>query len=434
MEAWLALIAGLAAGFMLGWLLRHLRGRRSAQRVKAIIESAGSDGPPAADAGKGSAAGELEAQVAALIAKLDASFKARLADLDRERSKTAAIIESIEDGLVVLDGARSIVHINEVACAILEVDAREVLSRRLAEVAGQSPHVTRMIAARREPGTDESAPSEFKVFVRGRDHTYLSRELPWQGAGGQQLGTILLLQDVTFIRDQERSRNNLIATLSHELKAPLASLEAAADLLAQTPASSAEGRQGELAEAIRDHAARLGKIADDLLGAARTGAAIISVERAPIMFDKVIREACLTLGPQAEDKGVRLDVTSDSEPVPVWGDPIKLPWVVTNLVGNALRYTPTGGRITVEVRRDGRLARAIVTDTGPGIAPEVLPRIFEPFAQFAGEFTQMGSAGLGLYIVKEIVEAHNGRIFVESEGGRGAVFKVDIPLREEGGG
>ncbi len=433
MEAWLALIAGLAAGFWLGWLLRHLRGRRSAQRVKAIIERAGSDGPTAADADKSSAAGGLEAQVAASLAKLDTSFKARLAELDRERSKTAAIIESIEDGLVVLDRARSIVHINEIACAILEVDAREVLARRLAEVAGQSPHVTRMIAARREPGTDESAAAEFKVFVRGRDHTYLSRELPWQGAGGQPLGTILLLQDVTFIRDQERSRNNLIATLSHELKAPLASLETAADLLAQSPASS-EGRQRELAATIQADAARLGKIADDLLGASRTGAAIISVERAPIMFDKVIREACLTLGPQAEDKGVRLDVTSDSAPVPVWGDPIKLPWVVMNLVGNALRYTPTGGRITVEVRRDGRIARAIVSDTGPGIAPEVLPRIFEPFAQFAGEFTQMGSAGLGLYIAKEIVEAHNGRIFVESEHGRGSVFKVDIPLREEGGG
>ncbi|MGH7949755.1 MAG: ATP-binding protein [Candidatus Binataceae bacterium] len=431
----LALVAGVAAGFVIGWLLRHRRAVRRDARIKALVERAADETSDAVERPKANSRPRgVGGQVARMLRRLTANFKARLAELDRERSKTNAIIESIEDGLVVLDRAKSIVHINEIACAILEVDAREVLSRRLAEVAGRSPHITRMLAARREPGTDQSAPAEFKLFVRGRDHTYLSRELPWHGAGGEHLGTILLLQDVTFVRDQERNRTNLIATLSHELKTPVTSLGIAADLLTETLPSSADRQQRELAATIRDDAGRLCTIADTLLDASRTTAARISVERAPIMLDRVVREACLTLARQAEEKAVRLDVTNDGGPVPVWGDPIKLPWVMTNLIGNALRYTPSGGRIGVEVRRDGRIARAVVSDTGPGIAPEVLPKIFEPYAQFAGEFAEMGSAGLGLYIAKEIVEAHNGRIYVESEMGRGAVFKVDLPLREDAGG
>jgi NtrC-family two-component system sensor histidine kinase KinB len=434
MEIALALIGGVAAGFVIGWLLRHRRANRRDARIKALVERAADETLDAVERPKASSRPRgTGAQVATMLRRLTSNFKARLAELERERSKTNAIIESIEDGLVVLDRAKSIVHINEIACAILEVDAHQVLSHRLAEVAGRSPHITRMLAARREPGTDESAPAEFKVFVRGRDHTYLSRELPWHGAGGEHLGAILLLQDVTFVRDQERNRTNLIATLSHELKTPVTSLGIAADLLAESLASSADNQQRELAATIRDDASRLRAIADNLVDASQTTAARISVERAPIMLDRVVSEACLTLARQAEEKAVRLEVTNDSGSVPVWGDPIKLPWVMTNLIGNALRYTPSGGRIAVAVCRDGHIARATVADTGPGIAPEVLPKIFEPYAQFAGEFAEMGSAGLGLYIAKEIVEAHNGRIYVESKLGHGTVFKVDFPLREDGG-
>ncbi|MGH7864723.1 MAG: ATP-binding protein [Candidatus Binataceae bacterium] len=434
MDIALALIGGVAAGLIAGWLLRHRRAVRRDARIQALVERVAGGAWKAQQEPKGrSSARGAGAQVAAMLRRLTSNFKARLAELDRERSKTNAIIESIEDGLVVLDRAKSIVHINEIACAILEVDAREVMSRRLAEVAGRSPHITRMLAARREPGAEETAPAEFKVFVRGRDHNYLSRELPWHGAGGEHLGTIILLQDVTFVRDQERNRTNLIATLSHDLKSPVTSLKIAADLLAESLAGSADSQQRELAATIRDDAARLRAIADNLLDASRTTAARISVERAPILLDRVVREACLTLARQAEDKAVKLDVTNESGSVPVWGDPIKLPWVMTNLIGNALRYTPSGGRIAVAVYREGRIARAMVSDSGPGIAPEILRKIFEPYAQFAGEFAEMGSAGLGLYIAKEIVEAHNGRIYVQSEVGHGAVFKIELPLREDGG-
>jgi signal transduction histidine kinase/HAMP domain-containing protein len=369
----------------------------------------------------------------AMVARLERGYRLRLDELSRERSKTEAIIESVEDGLIVLNSQGAIVHINEVACAILDLEPGGVVGTKLADLAAQSAPVARVRAAGLEDRgrANSSGAAEFKVFIRGRDHTYLSRELPWTGPGGMPLGTIVLLQDVTFIRDQERARANLIATLSHELKTPLTSLAIGAELLSEAAAGETGARQREILTTIQDDVGRLQTIAGDLLDASRNSAARIGVERRPIMLDRIVREVCAPFRLQAEEKRIALEVNEGALPIPIWGDPIKLQWVITNLLGNALRYTPAGGRIGIEIQSEGRTARAIVSDTGPGIAEEVLPRIFEPYAQFPNEPARAGSAGLGLYIAKEIVEAHNGRIFVKSRRGEGSSFSVEIPLREE---
>jgi NtrC-family two-component system sensor histidine kinase KinB len=359
-------------------------------------------------------------------------YESRLSELDHERSKTDAIIESVEDGLIVLDQNHAVVHINEVACAILDLDPNEVEGTRLEEVSSRNLHVAKLLAATQE-GDDAAGndSTEFKLFLRGRDHSYLSRNLPWMGPSGERLGTIVLLQDVTYVRDQEKSRTNLIATLSHELKTPLTSLTIGAELLTESIPPEVAARQREILDTIHHDVSRLNAIAADLLDASRKSSARIGVERRAIMLDRTVREACRPLAIQAREKHITFDIVADDRPIPIWGDPIKLPWVITNLVGNALRYTPAGGTIRLEIRREGNVARTIVSDNGPGIAPDILPRIFEPFAQFPDDAAHVGSAGLGLYIAKEIVEAHNGRIFARSELGRGTTFTVDIPVREE---
>jgi len=149
-----------------------------------------------------------------------------------------------------------------------------------------------------------------------------------------------------------------------------------------------------------------------------------------MMLDEMVAEIARPLRIQAREKGIELKVELPQHPLPIWGDRIKLPWVITNLVGNALRYTPPGGRITIALSRNDGVARAIVSDTGCGMPNEALERIFEPYAQ-AESIGGAGSAGLGLYITKEIVEAHNGRIYVTSAVGKGTTFTVQIPVREQ---
>jgi len=421
-----ALGLGALAGFVLrGPSLGQIRSLRGKLKQLGAGEKLGQGDRPL-----GREMSTLADEINHAADRIGQHYEARLLDLDHERSKIDAIVESVEDGLIVLDQARAIVHINEVACAILALDSRPASGTVLDALGSHNPHVARLVVARR--ASEESAPAEFKVFLRGRDHTYVSRELPWTGPGGTPLGTILLLQDVTFIRDQERQRTNLIATLSHELKTPLTSLAIGAELMAESMHEGMSAQQRELLDTIHDDVGRLTAIAGNLLDASRTTVARIGVERRPIELDRVVRDACRPLALQAEEKRIHLEViVADAQPLPIWGDPIKLPWVITNLVGNSLRYTPAGGRITIELKRDEKIVRTIVSDTGAGIAPEMMPRIFEPYAQFPDSAAEMGSAGLGLYIAKEIVEAHNGRIFAQSSRGAGTTFTIEIPIREE---
>jgi two-component system, NtrC family, sensor histidine kinase KinB len=384
---------------------------------------------------------ELAGAVNAMISRLQSDSGKRLAELDRERSKTATIIESIEDGLIVLDPERAIVHMNEVACAILEVSPGGILGTRLGALGQRGTHAARLVAALEHRAGGDSAPIEFKVFLRGRDHSFLVRELPWTAGDGVHhggpeqagtlLGTVVLLQDVTLLRDREKAHSNLIATLSHELKTPLTSLRIAAELLEETIGGQMSQRAREILATLQEDVVRLQSIAGDLLDASRTSAARIGVERRPILLDEVVAEISRPLALQAREKGIALELKSPPQPLPIWGDPIKLPWVITNLVGNALRYTPAGGRIMIELSQHDGVVRAIVSDTGCGIEERALERIFEPYAQGAARPGQGGSAGLGLYITKEIVEAHNGRIFVASGVGSGTTFTVEIPMREQ---
>ncbi len=383
---------------------------------------------------------ELADEFNQMIWRLQTDSSKRLAELDRERSKTATIIESIEDGLIVLDPQRAIVHMNEVASAILDVPQAGILGTRLETLVQHGSHAAHLVAALDHRDSDNGAPIEFKVFLRGRDHSYLVRDLPWTATTGTNsraapdgalLGTVVLLQDVTLLRDREKAHSHLIATLSHELKTPLTSLRIAAELLEETISDQLPHSAREILTTLSDDVARLQTIASDLLDASRTSAARIGVERRPILLDEVVSEISRPLAMQAQEKGIALELKYCEHPLPIWGDPIKLPWVITNLVGNALRYTPAGGRITIELSQEGAAVRAVVSDTGCGIEGRALERIFEPYAQGAEKPGQAGSAGLGLYITKEIVEAHNGRIFVHSGVGAGTTFTVEIPLREQ---
>ncbi len=384
---------------------------------------------------------ELADEFNAMIWRLQTDSAKRLAELDRERSKTGAIIESIEDGLIVLDPQRAIVHMNEVAGAILDVSQAGILGTRLQSLGERGSHAARLVAALDRRGADADGPIEFKVFLRGRDHSFLVRELPWTAANGTHdspdeqgsalLGTVVLLQDVTLLRDREKAHSHLIATLSHELKTPLTSLRIAAELLGETVSDQLPERAREILATLQEDVARLQTIAGDLLDASRSSAARIGVERRPILLDKVVSEIARPLAMQAHEKGIALELRWPEHPLPIWGDPIKLPWVITNLVGNALRYTPAGGRITIQLEQHDSVARAVVSDTGCGMEGPAMERIFEPYAQGADNPTRAGSAGLGLYITKEIVEAHNGRIFVRSGVGSGTTFTVEIPLREQ---
>jgi NtrC-family two-component system sensor histidine kinase KinB len=344
-----------------------------------------------------------------------------------EKQKTEAIIESLEDGVMLIDADGIVTHINEVAGIILGIGRNEALGSAFDDLDSNSPHYLRVRAALRAL-TNQSLDAqrvEVDLHVRGRDHTYVLKPVPLRQEGGHSFGTILILQDITYLRDKDRARTNLVATLSHELKTPLTSLGLSIELLLRR--QDLDHTVRDLLISVQEDTARMRRLASNLLDLARGQGPAISVQFVPTNLIDLVRSATAGFVLQAEEKGVRLIERLEAETLEISGDPLKLSWVITNLIANALRYTPTGGEIVVAAIRTSRGASISVKDTGPGIPAELRDRLFERFAQSNVNGAEPGSAGLGLAIAKEIVDAHGGRIFVDSNAGQGTCFTVDLP-------
>ncbi|HEY6394489.1 MAG TPA: ATP-binding protein [Candidatus Binataceae bacterium] len=345
-----------------------------------------------------------------------------------EKSKTEAIIESLEDGVVLIDSQGIVVHMNEIASLIMGVEPREALGSPFDDLNTNHPHYLRIreaLNSSKKPHREDDRRIEVELHVRGRDHSYLIKPMPLTKAEGQLLGTLLILQDVTYLRDQDRARTNLVATLSHELRTPLTSMALAAELLSREDASLTL-KQREFLQVILEDCSRMRQLTDNLLNLARGDVASISVRREKLDLAEMAKEVTKRFAIQAADKQIRLETRIEEMPE-VRGDPVKLSWVISNLLGNAIRYTPQGGSIEVVARRADGSARLEVADSGPGIAPELQDYVFERFAQYGSNGFEKGAAGLGLSIVKDIVEAHGGRIFLESNQDHGSRFIVELP-------
>lgn len=342
-----------------------------------------------------------------------------------EKAKTEAVIESIDDGLVVLDPKGVVADINEIACAILDVERAEALGHPFQQLGTTHPHYLRLRAAVAEflvhPDRVPEA-VEVAMFLRGRDHAFVLRPTPLRAVDGSPIGLILALQDVTHLRDQEARREQLIATLSHELRTPLTSLRMAGELLARAnPPLPADA--GSLVDAAREDVARLEDLAQRLLELSKSRAMSIALERGTVSLPELVERMARVFALQAHEQGISLETRSPAGDLRIAGDATKLTWALSNLIGNALRYTPRGGAIRVEVTPADDLVRISVSDTGAGIPPDRQERIFERHVQ--GD--EPGAAGLGLAIVRDVVQAHGGRIYLESEPGHGSRFILELP-------
>ncbi len=227
------------------------------------------------------------------------------------------------------------------------------------------------------------------------------------------------------------TKDLFLATVSHELRTPLNAIVGWAHLMRSGRLDDA--RRERAAETIERNAMAMTQLIDDLLDVSRIIGGRMRLELAPHSPADIVASVVQTARPDAENKGVRLDVELDPESGLVLADPGRLEQVVWNLLSNAIKFTPSGGRVQVRLRRVDALVELEVRDTGKGIAPEFLPHIFEPFQQAAGSSTKARAGlGLGLAIARHLVELHGGRIEAESPGpGKGACFRVLLPARIE---
>jgi NtrC-family two-component system sensor histidine kinase KinB len=348
-----------------------------------------------------------------------------------EKKKTEAIIESLEDGIVLIDPEGVITHINGVGAIILGVHQDEALGSPFDDLDSNHPHYLRVRKALRSIANQplEAQRVEVDLHVRGRDHTYVLKPVSLAQGDTASFGTILILQDITYLRDKDRARTNLVATLSHELKTPLTSLALSAELM-ERGKTNLDTKQRELLASLNEDVARIRALGDDLLNLARGEAGTITVRAIPVNVSELIRSVTKAFTLQFERKHVALTTDVDALIPTIRADPLKLSWVLSNLIANGLRYTQSGGSVSTLAESHNGIVRVKVADTGPGIPSQIRDYLFERYAQWPVNGIAAGSAGLGLAIVKEIVEAHGGRIFVDSNVGEGSCFTIELPTSE----
>jgi signal transduction histidine kinase len=219
-------------------------------------------------------------------------------------------------------------------------------------------------------------------------------------------------------------KEEFFATLSHELRSPLTSVREASHLLADHVAGPLAPKQARLVEIIQRSSDRLLRLVNQILDISRLRAGLLPLQRGPVDLDRLVTRAAEELRPQAEEARVTLDRERLGDRFTINGDEDRLVQVVVNLLANAIRFTPAGGRVVVRVVDAGSECEVQVEDTGLGIPASELPHIFESYRQ---AHLGKGGTGLGLSIVRGLVQAHRGRVTVESHEGKGSRFTVLLP-------
>jgi two-component system, NtrC family, sensor histidine kinase KinB len=260
-----------------------------------------------------------------------------------------------------------------------------------------------------------------------QDHFYLPRILPIQGPYRETLGGAVLLEDVTRFRLLDQVKSDLVATVSHELKTPLTGIRLVLHVLLEETIGPLTHKQTELLLDARDNAERLLGRINNLLDLARLEQEEVRLSLQPEAPAGLLQAAADAICPRAADKGIEVIVEASEALPAVAADAQRLRHALDNLLDNAVTYTAQGGHITLKATADGPHMLLTVADSGVGIPPEYLPRVFDRFFRVPGQSVE-GGTGLGLAIVRETVEAHGGSIICESQPGAGTVFRMKLPL------
>jgi PAS domain S-box-containing protein len=351
-----------------------------------------------------------------------------------EAQKGNAILEGIADGVMLADANSEIVRFNSAAERILELPRDRVIGQPLSRLVGLQGRW--LMAINQWSQSVEADPQEgFLSDQIEIGSKVVNVRLSPVRTDSQFLGTVLVFRDVTREFEADRLKSEFISNVSHELRTPMTSIKGYADLLALGAAGQLSDQQKDFIGKIKSNADRLGILVDDLLNISRLDSGSERMQLDHVSIGRVLQNVIHSLQGRAEHEHKKLNVTLDVAPdLPeIEADPNKITQVFTNIVDNAFNYTYADGAIVINARREDD-AHILVTvkDTGIGIPDEFKDRIWERFGRYEEHALVMDVAGtgLGLPIVKTLVEMHQGRVWFESEQGKGTTFFVSLPVEQ----
>jgi len=364
----------------------------------------------------------------------------------RQKRNIEAIIYGIRDAVIVIDEFDRLSMANEGAGRLFNFDFRTSQQRPIDELIGtlegdkgknefvdflRRSRKSKVRATRREI---EFSADLLKAPEDGGPKTFDCIVSCVYDEKAQVCGVVAVLHDITREKQIQQMKNDFVSHVSHELKTPLASISAYSEMLVDGEAKDEQTRK-EFYSVIQSQAQRLNRLIEDILNISRIESGLIKVEKEPVSLTILIEEQLQMIKSYAEEKNIEIIGKKPIVFDRVDADKDMISQVIVNLLSNAVKYTPAGGSIKIETEVDetADIARVSVTDTGVGIPADEIDHVFDKFYRVGANKGQAKGTGLGLNLVKQIVEkVHDGRVFVESEPGVGSTFSFELPLARRG--
>ena len=347
-----------------------------------------------------------------------------------EKKHTEAIIFSISDAVVVTNRFDEMILANDAAEKLLGFRLEHSLRKNIDHIVHDGTLV-RLIRETRSGGRSFTRKVvEHTIDQKGQPKTFNVTLSCVLTAQGEVSGVVAVLHDVTREKEIAQMKTDFVSNVSHELRTPLSSIKACVEMLVDGEAQDESTRQ-EFYQIIAGEADRLNRLIENILNISRIESGVVQVVREPLGLTEAVKQVLDVVAPQARAKRIKLVGKLVPLIHQVEADKDMIYQAVLNLVGNAVKYTPEGGMVTVATSADERRGTAVceVSDTGVGIGPEDLPHIFDKFYRVEGHSKMAKGTGLGLCLVKHIIETvHEGKLSVTSEAGKGSTFTFELPI------
>lgn len=352
------------------------------------------------------------------------SIHDKIRTITRQRNELDTVLNSMVEGVIAIDLNERILSINGTAARLFHVQERKSAGKSIQELA-RNTHLFGFV--RRALREDSPFEEDIAIWTDNKDRILHARASFLLDAEGKRIGALLVLGDVTRVRRLENIRREFVANVSHELKTPITAVKGFVETLLDGALDNPNDARRFL-DIIQKHAGRLEAVIEDLLRLSRIEQ---EAENGQVQFEEtglkaVLESAVLLCREKAESKGTEVRLDCD-EGIRAMANPRLLEQAVWNLIDNAIQYSPGGTKVLVKAADEAEGIKISVTDQGPGISPEHIPRIFERFYRAdKGRSRALGGTGLGLAIAKHIIQAHGGKITVESAVGKGSTFIIHM--------
>jgi len=375
--------------------------------------------------------GQIAAAFNQLAKKTQEYVNSNLTELLNEKKRMDAVTDMMSDPMIVLDDQKKILFMNQSAEEVLSHPKTEFISHYAPDLALQNDLLHQWIQI--GFNDDSKRSKKITVVVQGKERHYLClsqeiRQTLAQEFEEQLIGYVLYLRDFTVFNEKDTAKTQFIAAISHELRTPIASVEMAHRLLTDPRTGKLNEEQGIILEQIEKDVNRLKNVTKELLDLAQVETGNIKLIKQKTSVESITGYAIESMRLQAKEKNILLQTYIPNDLPPVNADAEKCAWVMTNLLSNAIRYTPEGGNIQVKVERNENRLTFYVIDNGKGIPEQYLDRLFEKYYQVPGSDPNKKGTGLGLAIAKEFIEAQGGTINCESKVGYGSIFSFTLQI------